>query len=260
MRHKENDILGEMQNEESHIIQTIVWDSSSQTFIGPGMENWPTPVSPIQEPQLLFKCDEVSTTPDSLHPYFKEGSTLEVKNGHPLLLTVYRGPLIESFKLITYSDEYIRQFRSRSHNRFVALLICEQLAKSGKSEYIEELECAKANLFTADELAGFLVNLQAGKDEFFSELDRKWDGGYVAFDLKLYNICRIGDKLTECQTVGKFENQELYEQSREEFKTKVWDRLMNCTSWKGIKCGRGYFAEVSALEAFWRVYVRVKFN
>lgn len=250
MRHKDNDIHNEMtDDEESHVIQTVVWDISNQEFVGPSMPNWPTPQEPVREPTVLYKNDTLDNEPfEGL--YFKEGETVKIEDGHPLLLTVYRGGEIDSFKLITHADEYVRQFRSRSHSRFVALMVCEQLAKTGKAEHIEELQIAKARLFTPDELEGYKANVQAGRDEFFEELDRKYDGGYVAFHKKIYNTCKIGDCLKEFRTVNKLEDPDQYEKNRQALKDKLWNQLVNCTKWRNV----------GALEAFWEVYVRASLN
>ena len=250
MRHKENDIHNEMTaDEESHVIQTLVWDISKQEFIGPSMPNWPTPEAPVREPNVLYKNGELE---DDLFDgqYFKDGESIVVEDGHPLLLTVYRRGEIDSFKLITHADEYVRQFRSRSHSRFVALMVCEQLAKTGQAEFLEELQFAKARLFTPQELEGYKVNVQAGKDEFCADLDRKYDGGYVAFQKKIYNNCRIGDCLDEFCTVNKYDDSTQYEANRTAFKKKVWSNLINCTGWR----------KVGALEVFWQVYVRAYLN
>jgi len=248
MRHRENDIHNEMGDEESHVIQTIVWDSAAQEFIGPSMPNWPTPSAPVREPTVLYKNEELTNDVED-GPFFKNGESVVIEDGHPLLLTVYKGSDIASYKLITHADEYVRQFRSRSHSRFVALMVCERLAaKTGKAEHLEELEFAKIRLFTPEELDGFQTNVQAGKDEFFDELDRKYDGGYVAFDKKIYNGCRILDCLNKYQTDNKDEAQ--FETNRQAFKEEVWDRLRNSTNWR----------KVGALESFWRVYVRANFN
>lgn len=251
MRHRDNDIHNEMGDEESHVIQTIVWDSDAQQFIGPSMPNWPTPPAPVLEPTILYSNKGEELT-NEVHqgPFFKEGNSVEVQDGHPLLFTIYCGPNIVSCKLITYADEYVRQFRSRSHSRFVALMVCQKLSESGQAEFLEELQFAKARLFTKEELEGFAVNVQAGKDEFFEDLDRKYDGGYVAFHKKIYNNCRIGDCLNEFCTVNKNEDPEQYEVNRQALKDKVWSNLLNCTGWR----------KVGALEAFWQVYVRASLN
>lgn len=249
MRHRENDIHNEMGDEESHVIQTIVWDRSTQQYVGPCMPNWPMPEVPVRQPTLLYSNIQPKNETISF-PFFNEGETIKIEDGHPLLLTVYDGANIMSYKLITYADEYVRQFRSRSHSRFVALMVCEELAKTGKAEHIEELQIAKARLFTDEELQGFNVNVQAGKDEFYAELDNKYYGQYVAFDKKIFNNCRIKDCLDEFSFVTQMEDPEQFEQNRQAFKDKVWEKLRSCTSWR----------KVGALESFWRVYVRANFN
>ena len=250
VRHRDNDIHNEMGDEESHVIQTTVWDSAAQEFIGPSMPNWPEPTLNVRNPTLLFKSEgELSNEPHH-GPFFSAGETVTIEEGHPLLLTVYNGGLIHSYKLIAPADEYLRQFRSRSHSRFVALMIARQLVKDGKVE-AEELACAEERLFTPEELAGFEVNLQAGKDEFFAELRSKYNGNYVNFHRDLFKWCRLRESLDNHKKLLNYDStdQEVEENLQSHLK-EVFDNLLKCTTWR----------KVCALEAFWRVYVRQSFN
>ena len=187
MRHKDNDIHKEMGDEPSHIIQTIIWNRRLQQFSGPNfppynpqypnMPYWLCPPPQVRSPTVLFHGVPMDAAAQDPEAFFKEGGNVQLEN--PLLLTVYDGPNIRSFKLISSGDEYVRTFRSRSHNRFIALCIVENLFKqTNEAKYLEELNFAKERLFTKEELDGYVINMQAGKDEFFAELGEKYDGKY----------------------------------------------------------------------------------
>jgi hypothetical protein len=260
MRHRDNDIHKEMGDEPSHVIQTIIWNRRLQQYSGPSfplyhkdfsnLPYWITPPPQVRSPTMISFNSQLNLAENDPETFFKEGGDFQIIDGHPLLLTVFDGPTIRSFKLITPADEYVRTFRSRSHNRFVALCIVENLfSQTNEAQYLEEMTFAKDRLFTQEELDGYIVNIQSGKDEFYNELSLKYDGKYVAFDKKIFNTLKIADCLKEIGNIPRADT-EAYEAGRERFREMVWERLMKCTNWK----------KVGALESFWRVYVRAKFD
>jgi len=256
MRHRENDIFNEMGDEESHVIQTLIWNRRLQCFSGPSFPTynpehpnspyWVQPPPQVRSPNLLYCNGVVDPNASDVETYFTEDGDLKIKDGQPLLLTVYDGPQLQSFKLITESDECVRQFRCRSHNRFVALLVTENLAKKD-SKHEKELEHAKARLFTKDELDGYKVNLQCGKDLFFNQLKNKFmyettrnRNYFVTFDRNLFNTLRIQDVCDEMCVVDQYD--EHFDEVCQEFCSRVWDKLMQCTNWRKVR----------AVESFWK--------
>lgn len=252
MCHRDNDLYGQV--EESFVTQTLVWNRRLQQFAGPNFPTfgdgasayWVAPPAPIRIPVVLSQnlvVDQTQGSPTEPEPHVVLGGKVQVTS--PMLVTIYDGDSLISYKLTTPEDEHVRQFRTRSHNKFAALFIAENmldlrreaLAQDEKDEKCkaavvgmsEELEAAKARLFTAEELASYKELINQGRIEFLNQLETKFTQ-WVVFDEAIYKHCDIQKNLAIAKNV-------------KEYQDLVWNKLKRCNKPFNVCC----------VEAFWRM-------
>ena len=207
MCHRANDIHNEMGDQPSYVVQNLVWNRRLQKFSGPAgfvsefsqdEPYWVVPPAPIQTPKMMMSC--MTHQFPSAEKHFSSGTEgVKVNDLHPLLFTIFDGENLVSYKFITPSDEHVRQFRSRTHNKFAALFIAENRVQLEKSaEALEQLETAKTRLFTPDELETYQRQRDNGKIEFFNQLAMRRTQ-HVVFDEAIYKHCDILKNLKNTQ-------------------------------------------------------------
>ena len=263
MRHPDNDIFHEITDSnvtiEPTVHQTMIWDITNQKFVGPSSDEWvPSTCDKIKTPTFV----DVESQPKEGELFTLNEGGIKIEDGQPLLLTICRGAELVTYKFISERDEMVRLFRSQSHNRFVALFVTtnalDKAVSDGNVEKTEffskQLSYSREALFSQDELDGFDRNIEAGKNEFFSQLNEKMDGRYVAFHRDMFNGLRIGDAMAEYrEMVDKQRDLDGDEQDvkdRQMVMDKLWQKLKSCYGWRKVK----------VVEAFWHVYVRSKIN
>jgi len=258
MCHRNNDLYGQV--EESFVTQTLIWNRRLQQFSGPNFPAfgdgssayWVAPPAPIRLPVVLSQNLVVDTTAtDQTEPYVVSNGPVQVTS--PMLVTIYNGDSLISYKLTNQEDEHLRQFRTRSHNKFAALFVAENMLdlrlealnvtqddldkdemavekrQAAVVGMVEELKVAKARLFTADELAMYKERINQGRIEFLNQLETKFTQ-WVVFDEAIYKHCDIQKNLAIATNV-------------KEYQDLVWNKLKRCNKPFNICC----------VEAFWRM-------
>ena len=238
IRHPDNDLYGEMRNAEPQVIQTIMWDCESSRYLRPNT------LPPAHGVQLPMTIDPVDTTPEG--PMITANITIE--NGFPLLVTEFKADGdIASTKLITEHDELLRRFRCRTHNRFAALFIAEQMVADTRLSVLEleqmkkEVAIARAELFSSDELNGWDATITAARDELNNDLSRKLNGAYVEFPSKIYQYCNVKVVIDSYQRNNCEEN-------HAGLRRRIWQNLCECGSNPRAIC---------AIEQFLQHYARM---
>lgn len=187
LRHVENDLFGNLK--QSHIIQTIIWNG--EEYIGIHMAEWTSPPSPILEPEL------VSNSNKAINPF-----DVEIKDGCPLLLTIFNNHNIYTTKYITAGDETFRRFRCRAHSINACLFLldcaifkqkikCEQTHEHTDLEEYENLKVEKNYVYkklSSQEKDRYEEALAVGRTNFYNDLQNKKSGMYVVFPKLIYVI------------------------------------------------------------------------
>jgi hypothetical protein len=256
MCHRDNDLYGQV--EDSFITQTLIWNRRLQQFAGPNFPTfqdgssayWVAPPAPIRIPVVLSQnliADQDS--PVASEPHVVVNGPVQVMS--PMLVTIFDGDSLVSYKLTTPEDEHVRQFRTRSHNKFAALFIAENMLdlrqeslnvtpeehndqslekrQAAVDEMLEELKVAKDRLFTVDELVMYKEFINQGRIEFLNQLEAKFTQ-WVVFDEAIYKHCDIQKNLLKATNV-------------QEYQDLVWNKMKRCNKPFNVCC----------VEAFWRM-------
>lgn len=227
IRHPDNDIFDEL--EEPEVLQTIAWNSETNQYVSTFTI---TPAHNVSYP--------IRITPIELP------TTIKIEDGTPLILTIFMPDGdIKSIKYITKRDEYIRVFRCRTHNRFAALFVTERLAESAttdeeRQQLEDELQYARCELFTPNELEQFEVTVKAARDELNEALCNKLNGKFVVFPEKMYKYCNIKKTIDSYQGNNSKEN-------HMQLRARIWKNLCSCTD----------IPSICAVEEFVREYCKM---